>query len=182
MVRKSGSRSVHQLIAESQLDLIYTTNYDRWLEKAFEYYGKPFTKVVNVGDIQKARVGIPQIVKFHGDFDDNSPIVLNESSYFQRLQFESPLDIKLRADLLGRSVLFIGYSLSDINIRYLLYRLANLWSGAPATAPQPKSFLFSHRPNPIQEETLKQWNIEMISSNEDDPQQALLKFLDKILN
>jgi len=34
---------------------------------------------------------------------------------FDRLYFSSPLDIKLRTDALGRSILFIGYSLSDVN-------------------------------------------------------------------
>lgn len=40
----------------------------------------------------------------------------------------SPLDIKLRADALGKSILFIGYSLTDINIRYLLYKLHIQWA------------------------------------------------------
>ena len=31
-------------------------------------------------------------------------IVLDESSYFERLEFETPLDIKLRSDVLGKSV------------------------------------------------------------------------------
>ena len=64
-----------------------------------------------------------QIIKFHGDFDDDSSLVLTESSFFIALDFESPLDIKLRSDSLEKSLLFIGYSLSDINIRYMLYKL-----------------------------------------------------------
>ncbi len=51
----------------------------------------------------------------------DASIVLGESSYFRRLDLESPLDIKLRADLPGRTVMFIGYSLADVNIRYLFY-------------------------------------------------------------
>ena len=168
---------VHQLIAESQLDLIYTTNYDRWIEKAFDHYGQPFTKVASVGDLLNISPSKTQIVKFHGDFDDDSSIILDESSYFRRLQFETPLDIKLRSDLLGRSVLFIGYSLTDINVRYLLFKLANLWNESSATKAQPKSYLFSHRPNPVQEAVLDQWNIEMVSSSGDDPESALIEFL-----
>lgn len=171
---------VHELIAQSNFDLIYTTNYDRWLEKAFEFYKKPYSKIASVGDLSNVKLGNSQIVKFHGDFDDDTSIVLDETSYFERLEFESPLDIKLRSDVLGRSVLFIGYSLSDINIRYLFYRLANLWKKTARGAPQPMSYIFSARPNPVQEATLAQWNIKMISSSGDDPQKSLVEFLEQI--
>jgi hypothetical protein len=121
-----------------------------------------------------------QIVKFHGDFDDDTSIVLDETSYFDRLEFDSPLDIKLRSDVLGRSVLFIGYSISDINIRYLFYRLANLWKKASRGTSQPTSFIFSPRPNPIQEATLAQWNIQMITSQVEDPGKALIDLLEQL--
>ncbi|MBM7331353.1 SIR2 family protein [Agrobacterium sp. S2] len=96
---------IHELIARGSFDLIYTTNYDRWIERALEHYGQSFDKITNVGDLVTADSGKRQVVKFHGDFDDDSSIVLDESSYYRRLDFESPLDIKLRADVLGRSVL-----------------------------------------------------------------------------
>lgn len=117
--------------------MIYTTNYDRWIEKAFELYGKNFIKVANVSDIPLIKDGVTQIIKFHGDFDNDDTIVIDESSYYERLEFETPLDIKLRSDVLGKSVLFIGYSLTDVNLRFLFYKLAKLWKtnnggGGPA--------------------------------------------------
>jgi hypothetical protein len=171
---------IHELIANSDFDLIYTTNYDRWIERAFDHHGRPYSKIASVGDLATATADRTQIVKFHGDFDDDTSIVLDETSYFERLEFESPLDIKLRSDVLGRSVLFIGYSLSDINIRYLFYKLANLWKKSSRGAPQPKSFIFSARPNPVQEAALAQWNIKMISSSEDDPGKALVQLLEQL--
>jgi hypothetical protein len=90
------------------------------------------------------------------------------------------LDIKLRSDVLGRSVLFIGYSLSDINIRYFFYKLAKLWKKSSRGVPQPMSFVFSAKPNAIQEAVLSQWNIKMISSQGDDPEKALQDFLEQL--
>ncbi len=171
---------VHELIANLDVDLIYTTNYDRWLEKAFECYRKPYAKIANMDDLNFISKEKTQIIKFHGDLGDESSIVLDETSYFERMEFESPLDIKLRADVMGRSVLFIGYSFSDINIRYLFYRLAHLWKSASRGGKQPMSFLFSNRPNPIQEAVLAQWNIQMLSSGIDDPGAALIDFLEKL--
>lgn len=141
----------------------------------------PCLKIVGVADLRRIRPDTTQIVKFHGDFCDLQSIVLDETSYFRRLDFESPLDIKLRADVLGRSVLFIGYSLADVNIRYLFYRLARLWKTAAGDAPQPRSFVFSPRADPVQQAVLAQWGIEMIALERDDPTEALVEFLESVV-
>src|SRR5262249_41000220 len=88
---------VHRLIVELNFPIIYTTNYDRWLERAYERHGKPFTKITHVANMPSVHPDRTQIVKFHGDFDDDESLVLTESSYFERLDLSSPLDIKLRA-------------------------------------------------------------------------------------
>jgi hypothetical protein len=170
----------HELIVHGRFPLVYTTNYDHWLEAAFEHHGKRYTKVVRVADLPRIRRGVTQIVKFHGDFDDEASIVLDESSYFRRLDFESPLDIKLRADVLGRSVLFIGYSLSDINIRYLFFKLSRLWQAEEPTCSQPRSFFFSPVRNPVQQAVLAQWGIDTVTVERPDPTQALVEFLEAI--
>ena len=82
--------------------------------------------IASIDDIATAPADATQIIKFHGTFDDDASLVLTESSYFDRLEFESAIDIKLRADMLGKCLLFIGYSLNDVNIRYMLYKLHKL--------------------------------------------------------
>lgn len=170
---------IHKLIANSKFPIIYTTNYDRWIEKSFEHYDKRYIKICSVSDIPQIKDGVTQIIKFHGDFDNDNTIVLDESSYYERLEFETPLDIKLRSDVLGKSVLFIGYSLTDVNLRFLFYKLAKLWKTNNGGGVQPKSYVFTYRPNPIQEAILEQWGIKMITSSEDDPQKALQEFLEQ---
>jgi hypothetical protein len=170
---------IHKLIATSKFPIVYTTNYDRWLEKSYDFYEKKFTKIASISDISKIKEGVTQIIKFHGDFDNDQTIVLDESSYYERLEFETPLDIKLRSDVLGKSVLFIGYSLNDVNLRFLFYKLAKLWRSNNGGGVQPRSYVFTHRPNPIQETILEQWGIKMLTSKENDPQKALLEFLVK---
>jgi hypothetical protein len=179
-IKVGGSRA-HELIVNSRFRIIYTTNYDRWLEAAFDHHGGPYVKIVTVADLARLRPDATQIIKFHGDFENDESIVLDESSYFRRLDFESPLDIKLRADVLGRSVLFIGYSLADINIRYLFYKLSRLWKASVPGIPQPSSYIFSPVRNPVQEAVLAQWGIQMISLERDDPTQALVEFLESVV-
>lgn len=172
-----STSKIHEHIAKAKFPIIYTTNYDRWIEKSLDHYEIPYTKIISVSDLTKVDNKSTQVIKFHGDFDDDSSIVLGETSYFERLEFETPLDIKLRADVLGKSVLFIGYSLDDINLRFLFYKLAKLWKNNSIGNSQPKSYIFSPKPNPIQETILEQWGIEVISSETEDLGDALEEFL-----
>lgn len=178
-----GQSEIHNLIVKLDLPIIYTTNYDRWLEKSFQYHEKKFVKIAGLRDfpnIPNTVDGVSQIVKFHGDFDDDSSLVLTESSYFERLSFESPLDIKFRADTLGRPVLFIGYSMSDINIRYLIYRLNKIWESALGMVKQPPSYMFLANPNPVAEAILENRGICPFVSASDDPKEGLTHFLNQL--
>lgn len=178
---KITDSEIHKIIAQSSFSKIYTTNYDRWIEIAHDTYNIAYTKIANVSDLIKTHEEKRQIIKFHGDFDDDASIVLDETSYFERLDFESPLDIKLRSDVLGNSVLFIGYSINDINIRLLFYRLTKMWGKHTLASVRPKSYLFTNRPNPVAEEVLKHWGIEMLVSEEDNRQLALSEFLAQLV-
>lgn len=173
--------TIHRLIVQSSFHKIYTTNFDRWIEAAHDAYGTEYVKISNVRDLAKATDGVRQIVKFHGDLDDGPSIVLDETSYFERLSFESPLDIKLRADLLGHSVLFIGYSISDTNIRLLFYKLSRMWDQSDNKAARPSSYWFSPKPNPVAQAVLGQWGINMLFSSQDEPGAALLDFMQQLV-
>jgi hypothetical protein len=163
-VRRSD---IHRLIVELKFPLIYTTNYDRYLELAHEAAGEPYIKVSNIGEMARVDPAVTQIVKFHGDFEDDGSIVLTESSHFERLSLDAPLDVKLQADLLGRVALFIGYSLSDVSVRYLLYRLHKLWRGSSYAHARPKTYVYMGRPNPVQARVLESWGIVPLFSDGD---------------
>jgi hypothetical protein len=172
------SSRVHQAIINLNFPIIYTTNYDKWLEIAFTRGGKQIVKIANVGDFTSIRETATQIIKLHGDFEDDRSLVLTEASYFERLPFESPLDIKLRSDSIGKTILFVGYGLSDPNIRYLLYKLHRLWAESPFAAERPKSYMFLTRPNAVQETILDRRGIVPIISEEDDAGTGLTNFLE----
>lgn len=176
-----SSSVIHKLIVQSNFPRIYTTNYDRWLEMAHDEFKVPYYKIADIVDIASSSENRRHIVKFHGDFDNESSIVLDETSYLHRFDNDSPLDIKLNNDILGNSVLFIGYSISDTNIRHMFYRLTKMWGDSLRPSSRPKSYVFTNRPNPVAEEVLGGWGIEMIVSEEDDPQKALIEFLQELL-
>jgi hypothetical protein len=168
------SSRVHKLIVELEFPVIYTTNWDRWLEKAHEAAGIPYKSIINVGDLRALQSAVVQIVKFHGDFADDESLVLTESSSMRRMDLSSPLDIKLRADALGRSLVFVGYSLRDANTRLLLFKIHELWKNTPYGQSQPRSFLITDRPNAVQERVLKEWGIVSIVADEGATQEDRL--------
>ena len=178
--QKIKESSIYESIVNLNFPLIYTTNYDQCLETAFRAWDKKYKKIVGVDDLVEIEEGIPQIIKFHGDTITDDSIVLTESSYFSRLDFESPLDIKLRSDMLGKSILFVGYSLSDINIRYLLYKLDQIWKNSN-TNKRPTSYIFLPTPNPIQEEVLKNRGIIPIVGSGINKAESTEEFLKSLL-
>ena len=172
---------LHELIVSLEFPLLYTTNYDNNLEAAYRLHGRDYAKISNASDIAQAVDGRTQIIKFHGDFEDDSSLVLAETDYFDRLAFESPLDIKFRADALGRTILFIGYSLSDLNIRLLLHRLWRTWRESGRERERPSSFVFLPQPDPVQQAVLGQWGLTVLGGEGDDPEAALVNFLSDLV-
>jgi hypothetical protein len=168
---------VHNLILDLDFPVIYTTNYDRWLEAAYEARGKPFHKITSVGDLARSDRRRTEIIKFHGDFDDDDSIVLTEASYFARMSFESPLDLRLRSDSLARPLLFLGYSLHDINTRYLLYKLQQLWENSAWAHQRPPSYILMTEKSPAQEIVLRQRGVQPIFREGKDPGEATANFL-----
>ncbi|MFO0950744.1 MAG: SIR2 family protein [Isosphaeraceae bacterium] len=171
---------VHRLIVRLGFPVIYTTNFDRYLELAHEAHGVPYARVASLGDLAQAPPGVTQIVKLHGDLSDEASVVLTESSHFERLSLDGPLDVRLRSELLTRDALFIGYSLSDVSIRYLIYRLHRLWKGSPHEGVRPRAYVFLGRPNPVQARVLSNWGIVPLVSEGADIGEGLRKLLEHL--
>jgi hypothetical protein len=168
----------HMAIIRCDFPAIYTTNYDPWLERAHEAVCKPYQKIVSGSDISKVRDGQTQIIKFHGDLESPDTLILTESHYFERQQFEAALDLKIRADLLRYSVLYIGYSLSDLNLRHILFRLEK--SRATDASKSLRSFMLMSKQNEVEREQFEHWGINVIYSDALNPTEGLEEFLDEI--
>jgi hypothetical protein len=170
----------HQLIVRLDFPLVYTTNYDHLLERAYRLAGRSFNKLVNAKDIACSDPSLPTIVKFHGDLADPGSMVLAETDYMRRLSFEHPLDMKLAADAFGGAVLFIGYSVSDINLRVLLYRLRGIWRDSGCEDARPRSYVLMTKANQVQERILDSWGVAPLIAADGDETQAVAAFLERL--
>jgi SIR2-like domain len=172
----------HSALVEMDLPIIYTTNYDDIIERAFALKGRPCHAISNIDDIASAPARTTRIIKFHGTFSDDASLVLTESSYFDRLEFESAIDIQLRADTLGRSLLFIGYSLGDVNIRYMLHKLHKLRQSIKRSEERmPSAFLATFGAEDIQRTLLARWDVSTIELDPVNKTRSLDEFLASLI-
>src|SRR5262249_20607111 len=113
------------------------------------------------------RSGTCQVVKFHGDLEHPDTVVLTESQFFDRLRLEAAPDQYLRADLLGNVFLFLGYSFSDTNIRYIWYRMDRLRreqrTALVNRAPEQRSYWATFGTGLVQPRLLDAWHIDVIA-------------------
>ena len=111
--------------------MIYTTNWDITIERACDYALKKkfqeikWEKKFSVkGSLQSKsdQSASPQktitIIKYHGDLEDCDSIIASETDYYERLKGNDPLDAEFKNVLANNDILFIGYGLGDINVKY----------------------------------------------------------------
>lgn len=145
---------------------IYTTNYDDSIEKTFRTLRQAVEVVSLPKDVATSTGANTQVIKYHGDLRHENTLVLTESSYYARLDLESPMDLKFRSDLLGRSVLFIGYSFRDINIRVIWFKLIRMMKDI-SSEDRPTSFIVTFSKNPVLERLYAEVGIETICLDPD---------------
>jgi hypothetical protein len=150
-----------QLAALDKCRLFYTTNFDDFLEKAFSLAGRAHEVVAVEMHMAGARSGC-DIVKFHGDLNHPAAIVLTESEYEERLTLSTALDYRLRADLLGRVVLFLGYSFRDPNVSYLFRLFTQGFWEKRGSLPGARAYIAVPDPSDFEYQLFESRHIEVI--------------------
>ncbi|MHA5053041.1 SIR2 family protein [Streptomyces sp. SD15] len=114
---------VHHALVELPVPLVVTTNFDDLIEMTYRAQRKPYnavTRAVDAGFWSSDRV---QIVKIHGDLAHPESIVITSNDY-EGITTDRPSLVRLlSATLQTRTVLFLGYSVTDPDLRILLTQL-----------------------------------------------------------
>lgn len=177
VLRDSNS---HRILTELQPKIIYTTNYDEGIERAFKLYSREYSVIRNINDFKNPIENHTLIYKFHGDFVDDNSLVLTETSYFNRMAFEDPLDIRLRSDILNNTLLFLGYEFNDINTRYIFYKLAKIKKELRDNMHSAVMITFGI--SEIQREILRKWDVEIVELSPVNKTESLAEFLATLKN
>lgn len=125
----------------------YTTNFDAYLERGLRLAGRTVSTVATEHQIrallaaQTHDPNVCEVVKFHGDLESPEQMVVTESDYRNRLALETLMDDRLKSDLLGRAVLFVGYSFRDWNVSYLFHVIEKLHGRFPGSVTGRRAFV-----------------------------------------
>jgi len=157
---------------------IYTTNFDDIIERAFALRSRPCHAISDMQDLIDAPLDVTHVVKIHGTYNTDSALVLTESQFFDRMEFESAIDIKFKHDLLSHAFLFLGYSFRDINIRYRIYEMMKYKRQVcHGLAECPTAIFVDFNIGPVRRRVLANRGIPVVELADDDRGARVAEFL-----
>jgi hypothetical protein len=136
----------YSILADLNLPIYITTNYDHFMESALKDKGKDpvsefcrwnnFAKLAGIPSVfdnseYKPKESKPLVYHLHGDVDIPQSMVLTESDYIDFIvnlskeNTSSILPSKIHQTLADTTILFVGYSLEDINFRIIFRGIMN---------------------------------------------------------
>ena len=112
-------------IAKKSIAGIITTNYDLF----FETYLSQYTIYIGQQALLFSQLqGIAEVYKIHGSLNDPQSIVINEKDYKEFKKKREYLAAKLLTIFMEYPIIFMGYSISDSNIRDILSSIVKCMS------------------------------------------------------
>jgi SIR2-like domain len=168
-----------ELVQLDRCGIYYTTNYDDFIERALRKTGRRTHVTSSELNISHDR-SLVEVVKFHGDFNSPDQMVLSESHYMERMRLESPMDFKLRADILGRAVIFIGYSFRDPNVNYIFHVVNRLFSNLPDSYSGRRAYIILPEPSEFERRLFHIRNIDVIPIGGRDISQGVAAILQQM--
>jgi hypothetical protein len=121
-----------EVVARLPIRHIWTTNYDRLIERSFEAIGRPLDVISSTGDLTiRARPGAASLYKMHGTVDRLDDIVIATDDYELYRSHRGEFLPLLQAHMTGMSMLFVGLSFTDPNIRHVLSIIRESFSTSP---------------------------------------------------
>jgi hypothetical protein len=187
----------HRLIARLPIHTLWTTNYDRLLEQAFAEAGKRIdvkSTQANLSTTLPKRDAV--LYKMHGDIEQPQEAVLTKEDYETYHVKRSLFTTALQGDLVTKTFLFLGLSLTDPNLDYVLGRIRALlgenprehfWitrrvqppaSGEPAERAE---YEYEHRKQELRVRDLRRYGITAVLVDEYSEITELLRSLVALL-
>lgn len=116
----------HKLIAELPAEVIVTTNYDALIEKALEKNNKTYVTITSDSDLVNLSKKDVKVFKIHGCINtQQDDFILSEKDYYEKFLLSSNLYVDvLKSWLSTHTCLFVGYSLSDINLKHIFFDIS----------------------------------------------------------
>ena len=114
----------HKILARLPIGIIWTTNYDDLIEKAFN-------NVKKIVDVKSRNEHLSNtlanreciLYKMHGDKNNHNDAILIKDDYESYYKNHKQFLSALTGDLISKTFLFVGFSFQDPNLDYILGRI-----------------------------------------------------------
>lgn len=131
-------------VAKKSIAGIITTNYDLF----FETYLSEYKVYIGQESLLFSQLqGIAEIYKIHGSLSDPKTIVIDEKDYKDFKDKREYLAAKLLTIFIEYPIIFMGYSISDSNIRDILTSIVNCVSNDQIKLLKKKFIFVEYNPN-----------------------------------
>lgn len=104
---------VHRLLASLPVPVIFTTNYDDLIERAWGQVGQHPNVIISEPELAFWSEERVQIIKLCGDLHRPESIIITQRDFSTYFATRPRLAERLRTTLESRTALFLGYSLKD---------------------------------------------------------------------
>lgn len=128
--RKSLTEN-HRVISRLPISIVWTTNFDTLLEKAYEGVGKSVDVKSRDEDLlQPTPEREVVLYKMHGNISRPDEVIICKDDYEQYGRKHPLFQQALERDLVDKTFLFLGFSFTDQNLGYTLGHLRSLLTGS----------------------------------------------------
>ncbi|WP_300177859.1 SIR2 family protein [uncultured Aliivibrio sp.] len=141
--------SLHRTILKVSPRVIITTNWDSIIENAIEQEGYLYDTICTDKDLVSS-TSPNKFIKIHGDFKNHN-IVFKEADYLDYSRNFPLIENYIKSIFSTHTVLFLGYSYNDINLKHIMKWVQSHSSSAPPmylvnfkTDKPQESYLRSH--------------------------------------
>ena len=106
--------------------VILTTNYDTFIEDSFgDNEREILKKYIGQKGLFQGGTGYCELYKIHGSIEEPNSIIITEEDYREYDKNSILITSKIVSSLLNSPIIFIGYSLTDLNIKNIIKNFSN---------------------------------------------------------
>lgn len=148
-INKNEYNSFINVLQKSRI--IVTTNYDPLIETliADNSNQQPKLYIGNTGFFDDDSDGWSEIYKIHGSSSIPNSIVINQSDYDKYDENSILISAKILSSMIDSPILFLGYSMTDRNIRKLLKDFSRQLPKEDARKSANRIFVIEYKPGVV---------------------------------